>query len=178
MSIKYKLIRQTIAVCVALLQLAVVPATYELHVGCQHGPPLIPAGVDLPAPAADPALQRNVHWLSTLVAGLFRPRCSCDEHHCSDAAFGQQLAGDSRVPTDCDGPGGRPNSPGHHPPHDSSSCPVCQAAFAVVVFCQPPLLAALTVDIKRLSDPSAEVPRWSERYRLLSRGPPRGRRFI
>lgn len=115
---------------VALLQLAILPATHLLHIGCGC------------------AHSSEVH--DGAKSCPFGHCCSCG-HHSADRGTEQ-------------------DSPSE--PHDSDSCAVCKAAFAVttVEFDLPPLL--FLAETGRLQCPSCIAPELSAPYRLLSRGPP------
>lgn len=160
MSKKHNPTRRAIAVCVALLQLAVVPATYQLHVGCHHG-----HSVTKTDDAREPLPQDEPGWVQVLVAELFRQECSCEHDHCADPSTSEarRTAGNS----DHSHP-----PEGHHHSSDSESCPICAAAFVLAVPPELALLPGRVADVQPVPEQSFELPEWTPGYRLLSRGPP------
>ena len=129
--------RRSFVCFVALLQLAVVPATYCLHIDCEHA-------------HSDGHSSSGI--ISAVVACFSGPHCGCSH------------------PTFDDSSGSKPPPP--QEPHDSDSCPVCQAAFATSTadFSAPELTKLATVLV--LPTPELSVPVSAERYRSKSRGPP------
>jgi len=128
--------RRAFAFCVALLQLVTLPATYCLHVGCEH--------------SHDDAHGSGI--ISVLATCFPGGHCNCS-HHTPHERSGSE-------------------SPSPEEPHDSDSCPVCQAAFATSAadFFAPRLTAFTTVSV--LSEPEMSVPVSAPRYSSKSRGPP------
>ena len=77
-------LKRTVASMIALLQLLTLPATFELHICCDHS-----------------------------YASDHTTKC---KFGCSDCRFHRWSADDEKDSSE---------------PHDSHSCPICQAAFAV-----------------------------------------------
>jgi len=129
--------RRSFVCFVALLQLAVVPATYSLHIGCEH---------------AHSDGHHNSGVVSAVVSCFSGHHCDCS-HHATDERSGSE-------------------SPSPEKPHDSHSCPVCQAAFATSTadFSAPGLTQFAMVSALPQAGPC--VPESAERYRSKSRGPP------
>lgn len=137
MSKTHPYIRCTFVWLFVVLQLAVVPATYSLHIHCHHT-------------RHDRHSQRDL--VSAVVACFSGHHCHCS-HHLSEPTPDSQ-------------------SPSPDQPHDSESCPVCQAAFATSTaeFFIPRLAEVTTVSVLPLVHRATP---WSaERYRSKSRGPP------
>jgi len=129
--------RRVFTLCVALLQLSTLPATYLLHVGCEH--------------ARDD--ENHEHGLIAFVVSCF------SGHHCSCTHHSPNRSSNSE-------------SPSREEPHDSESCPVCQAAFATATadFFAPRLATVGTVSL--LAEPEVAGPASRPQYRIYSRGPP------
>jgi hypothetical protein len=160
MSKKHNPTRRAIAVCVALLHLAVVPATYQLHVGCHHG-----HSVTKTDDARESLPCDDSGWVQLLVTELFRQECSCEHDHCADPSTAEA----SRTAGSADH--SHPHE-GHPHSSDSESCHICAAAFVLAV---PPQLADLpgrVADVQPVPEQSFELPEWTPGYRLPSRGPP------
>lgn len=180
MSKKHNPTRRAIAVCVALLHLAVVPATYQLHVGCHHG-----HSVTKSDDAREPLPRDNPGWVQVLVTELFRQECSCEHDHCADPSTSEarRTAGtsDHSHPHEGHPHEGHPHEDrshedrshsGHHHSSDSESCHICAAAFLLAL---PPQLADLPgriAYVQPVQEQFFELPEWTPGYRLPSRGPP------
>lgn len=130
--------RYSLACFVALLQFAVVPATYCLHLECDHS-------------------HSDGHYDSGIISAVV----SCFSGHDCDCSHDTS--------DDCSDS----ESPPPVEPHDSNSCPVCQAAFATSTadFYAPKVTETETVSV--LSPPAVNPPASATRYRSKSRGPPR-----
>ena len=129
MSENNKHYRTLLATTVALLQLAIAPATHVLHIGCHCADQDEVSAARKSCPHAD---------------------CSACKHHSQNE--------NERSPAP--------------KPHDSDSCEICHAAFAVttVEWNLPP---QLTIElVGQLNDQSAQLTEVCDTYRLRSRGPP------
>ena len=130
--------RRAFAFCVAVLQLATLPATYCLHLGCEHSP-------------NDDDHRSGI--ISTVLSCFSGHHCDCSQHSTEGSSNNEP--------------------PSQNEPHDSGSCPVCQAAFATssADFFAPQLTATEAVSV--LSEPGVTVPASAPQYRRKGRGPPR-----
>lgn len=139
--------KQSFVCLVALLQLAVVPATYCLHIDCEHG---------------HDDVDHSSGFISTIVSCFVGHHCDCSEQ-VSENNRSEELPSKSH---DSEAP--------HTPeaPHDSHTCSVCQTAFAMSVaeFSAPVLADFGTVSVPPPLKEAA--PASAERYRNHSRGPP------
>lgn len=113
--------------CIALMQIAVAPVTYELHICCHD------------------------ETSSTDHGSEAQRACSCVHHTDQESKSGDSTS---------------------EQPHDSDSCRICQAAFAISLssFASLELQELGTVSILRQADFLA--PEFLAEYRSLSRGPP------